>query len=75
MLTVLDEYTPETLCIVVAVRMETAEILEALFPLLLQRGKPDYVRSEIGSEFVAAPHKERRKRVCIEPVHHYSGSP
>lgn len=75
MLTVLDEYTREALCVAVAVRMGSAEVLEALYPLLLQRGKPEYIRSDNGPEFTAAPYKEWLKRVGIEPIHIYPGSP
>ncbi len=45
MLTVLDEYTREALCVKVATRMGSAEVLEALYPLLLRRDKPEYLRS------------------------------
>jgi hypothetical protein len=41
MLTVLDEYTREALCVTVASRMGSAEVLEALYPLLLRRGNPN----------------------------------
>ena len=46
MLTVLDEYTREALCVTVAAKMGAADVLEALYPLLLRRGKPDYIRSD-----------------------------
>ena len=42
MLTVLDEYTREALCVEVAPKMGSADVLEALYPLLLKRGKPEY---------------------------------
>ena len=41
MLTVIDEYTREALCVAVAPKMGGAEVLEALYPLLLKHGKPD----------------------------------
>ena len=46
MLTALDEYTREALCVTVAPKMGSAEVLEALYPLLLKRGKPEYLRSD-----------------------------
>ena len=46
MLTVLDEYTREALSVIVATSMGSAEVLEALYPLLLRRGNPDYLRSD-----------------------------
>ena len=40
MLTVLDEYTREALSVTVATKMGSAEVLDALYPLLIKRGKP-----------------------------------
>ncbi|MGI9508864.1 MAG: IS3 family transposase [Geminicoccaceae bacterium] len=45
MLTVLDEYTRQGLRVAVAFKIGSAEILEALYPLLLEHGKPEYLRS------------------------------
>ena len=75
MLTVLDEYTREALCVNVATRMGSAEVLEALYPLLLSRGKPEYLRSDNGPEFSSAPFKEWLVRVGINPIQIYPGSP
>jgi transposase InsO family protein len=75
MLTVLDEYTREALCVAVAARMGAADVLEALYPLLLQRGKPEYLRSDNGPEFTAAPFREWLKRVGVEPINIFPGSP
>jgi len=44
MLTVLDEYTREVIAVTVANKMGSSEVLEALYPLLLKRGKPEYLR-------------------------------
>ena len=52
MLIVLDEYTRWALCIEVNPRMSSADVLEALYPLLLKLGKPEYIRSDNGSEFI-----------------------
>ena len=38
MLTVLDEYMREDLCVTVAAKMSAADVLEVLYPLLLRRG-------------------------------------
>ena len=45
MLTVLDEYTRRGLRVAVAFRIGSAEVLEALYPLLLEHGKLEYIRS------------------------------
>jgi len=75
MLTVLDEYTREALCVAVAPRMASADVLEELYPLLLKRGPPEYIRSDNGPEFVAAPLQEWLTKVGIKPIHIYPGSP
>jgi putative transposase len=75
MLTVLDEYTREALSVNVATRMGSAEVLEALYPLLLRRGKPEYLRSDNGPEFSSAPFKDWLLRVGITPIQIYPGSP
>lgn len=75
MLTVLDEYTREALSVTVATRMGSAEVLEALYPLLLRRGKPYYLRSDNGPEFSSSPFKDWLLRVGITPIQIYPGSP
>jgi len=75
MLTVLDEYTRQALCVTVRTKMGSAEVLEALYPLLLQHGKPAYLRSDNGPEFIAAPLQEWLVRVGIKPIQIYPGSP
>jgi len=53
MLTVLDEYTREALCVAVKIRMGNAEVLETLYPLFLKHGRPVFIRSDNGPEFIA----------------------
>ena len=53
MLTVLDEYTREALCVAARPKMGAVEVLEALHPLFLKHGKPAYLRSDNGPEFIA----------------------
>lgn len=52
MLTVLDEYTREALCVTVRSSMGAQEVLDTLYLLLLKRGKPEYIRSDNGPEFI-----------------------
>ena len=75
MLTVLDEYTREALCVSVAAKMGAADVLEVLYPLLLKRGTPEYIRSDNGPEFAAAPFQDWLRRVGIQPIRIYPGSP
>jgi putative transposase len=53
MLTVVDEYTRQALAVHVAHKMSAADVLEALYPLLIKHGKPQYIRSDNGPESVA----------------------
>jgi transposase InsO family protein len=75
MLTVIDEYTREALSVTVANTMGSSEVLEALYPLLLKRGKPEYLRSDNGPEFSSEPFKEWLTQVSIKPIQIYPGSP
>lgn len=74
-LVIVDEYTREALCVSVAAKMGSAEVLEALYPLLLKRGRPDYIRSDNGPEFAAAPFQDWLSRVGIQPIRIYPSSP
>ncbi len=49
MLTVIDEYTRECLAIPIARRLRSDDALD----LFAERGPPDYIRSNNGSEFTA----------------------
>ena len=40
MLTVIDEYTREALCVAVRPKMNANDVLDVLFDLILKRGKP-----------------------------------
>jgi transposase InsO family protein len=75
MLTVLDEYTREALCVRVATRMGAEDVLEALYPLILQRGAPPCLRSDNGPEFVAEALQAWLRKVGIEPIRIFPGSP
>ena len=75
MLTVLGEYTREALCVAVSVKMAAADVLDVLHPILLKRGKPEYIRSDNGPEFSAALLQDWLRRVGIQPIRIYPGSP
>lgn len=75
-LIVLDEYTRESLAIRVERHLGAGKVIETLEWLLMQRGAPEYLRSDNGPEFIAqalhawlaAAAKETRT-VYIEPGH------
>jgi transposase InsO family protein len=52
-LTVLDEYTRESLAIRVERSIASPKVIETLQWLVAQRGVPDHIRSDNGPEFVA----------------------
>jgi len=52
MLTVLDEYTHEALCVAVRPKMTAHNVLDALHPLLMKHGKPEFICSDNGHEFI-----------------------
>ena len=55
--------------------MGSANVLEALYPLLLKHGKPEYIRSDNGSEFIAATLQLWLRKAGIKPIQIYPGSP
>ncbi len=75
MLTVIDEYTREALCVVASHKMGSTEVLEALYPLLLKHGKPEFIRSDNGPEFVSESFQIWLKKVGVKPIRIYPGSP
>ena len=75
MLTVLDEYTCDALCVHVRARMGSADVLETLYPLLIKYGKPDHIRSDNGPEFIAGHLQDWLTKVGIKPLRIYPGNP
>lgn len=56
-------------------KVGSADVLEALYPLLLQRGKPTYIRSDNGPEFASETFQDWLRRVGVGPIRIYPGSP
>jgi len=52
-LTVLDEYTRESLAIRSGTRFNSKQVIEVLVQLFRAQGAPDYLRSDNGPEFIA----------------------
>lgn len=75
MLTVIDEYTRQALAVHVGTKLGSVEVLETLYPLIIEHGKPEHIRSDNGPEFVSELFRSWLKRVGIEPIHIYPGSP
>ena len=75
MLTVVDEYTRECLAIDVERRADSMSVLERLAALLIERGAPDYLRSDNGSEFTAHGVRDWLRRVRVKTLYIEPGSP
>ena len=75
MLTVLDEYTREAPCVAVRPKMNAHDVLDTLHPLLMKHGKPDFIRSDNGPEFISMHLQDWLKRIGIQPLQIYPGSP
>jgi putative transposase len=75
MLTMLDEYPRQGLDVAVAFKMGSADVLEALYPLLLEHGKPEFICSDNGPEFIAAALQDWLARVGIKQIQIYPSLP
>ena len=75
MLTVIDEYTRECLAIVVARRLASDDVLQALCDLFVERGPPGHIRSDNGPEFVAKVVRGWLGRVGVTTLFIEPGSP
>jgi putative transposase len=75
LLTVVDEYTRESLAIQVATSIKSRSVIEVLTQLVAKRGVPACLRSDNGPEFVAQRVKEWLKQKGIETLYIEPGSP
>ncbi|OLE52248.1 MAG: hypothetical protein AUG51_19035 [Acidobacteria bacterium 13_1_20CM_3_53_8] len=75
LLTVVDEYTRESLAIHIATSIKSRAVIEVLSRLVAERGAPQCLRSDNGSEFVAARVKEWLKQKGVETLYIEPGSP
>ena len=75
LLTVIDEYTRECLAIDVERRADSMSVLERLAALFVERGVPDYLRSDNGSEFTARLVRNWLERVGVKTLFIEPGSP
>jgi transposase InsO family protein len=74
-LTMMDEYTRECLAIDVGRRLNREDVLCRLTELFLDRGLPDYIRSDNGSEFTAREVREWLERLGVRTLYIEPGSP
>ena len=74
-LNILDEFSRECLAIRIKRKLNSTDVIDTLTDLFILRGVPAYVRSDNGPEFIAAPLQEWLRRVGIQPMQIYPGSP
>lgn len=75
MLTLVDEYTRECLAIDVERRLDSEDVLERLEALFVERGTPEFIRSDNGAEFTAKAVREWLARVNVKTLYIAPGSP
>lgn len=75
LLTVVDEYTRESLAIRVATSIRSRAVIEVLSRLIAERGAPQCLRSDNGSEFIAARVRAWLKEKGVETLYIEPGSP
>ena len=74
-LTVLDEYTRESLAIWVGRSISAQTVVENLKWLFMDRGTPEHIRSDNGPEFIAKAVRERLEESGCRTMYIEPGSP
>ncbi len=75
MLNVIDEYTRECIAIRVRRKLNSKDVLMVLSKLFIQRGMPDYVRSDNGAEFIAKRLRKWFADTQVKTLYIAPGSP
>jgi len=74
-LNILDEYSRESLRIYVARKITAYDVIEQLAELFVERGCPDFIRSDNGPEFTARVIRAWLKRLGVKTLFIEPGSP
>ena len=74
-LTVIDEFTRQSLAIHVDRRLNSEKVLECIAELFVKHGPPDQIRSDNGAEFTAIAVREWLERVGVKTLFIAPGSP
>ena len=74
-LTIIDEFTRESLAIHVRRKLNSQDVLHLLGKLFLRHGPPKHIRSDNGPEFVAAAVREWLGRLDVKTLYIEPGSP
>ena len=75
MMTLLDEYTRQSLAIQVVRQLTTAQALAVLERAMARSGIPGHIRSENGPELIAAKVQQWLRKNQIKTIYIDSGSP
>ena len=75
MLTIIDEFTHESLAIRVARKLKSNDVIDVLSDLFILRGVPGHVRSDNGPEFVAKAAQDWIAAVGAKTAYIAPGSP
>ena len=75
MLTVIDEFSRESLDIVVERRLNSDDVLYCLTDLFVTHGPPEHIRSDNGSEFTAKAVRKWLERTGVRTLYIEPGSP
>ena len=74
-LTLIDEYTRESLAIYAARRIRAQDVIELLADVMTTRGIPEHLRSDNGPEMVARSLRAWLERLGTKPLYIEPGSP
>jgi len=75
MMTLLDEYTRQSLAIQVERQLTASEVLAVLEKAMARYGVPGYIRSDNGPEFIAAKVQQWLRKNQIKTIYIDPGSP
>jgi putative transposase len=75
MLTLIDEYTRESLAVRVGRRLRSLDVIETVADAMLMHGIPAHIRSDNGPEFVAIDVRKWLERLGTRPLYIEPGSP
>lgn len=75
MLTVLDEYTRESLCIKTERNIKAEDVIHELAKLFITKGIPEHIRSDNGPEFTAKAVRKWLERLSVKTLFIEPGSP
>jgi putative transposase len=74
-LNIIDEYTRECLAILAERRINSQDVIDQLFQLIIFRGIPEHIRSDNGPEFTAKAVRSWLSRLGVKTLFIEPGSP